>query len=86
MHGFFWSRELSIFYKEEDNSFDWEILMGVILMSLSKFVAFCCVIMTFNYAHSAGMNIGIITVIFNFCCITDSIVFFFFFNERLSKG
>lgn len=32
------------------------------------------------------MNLGIITVIFNFCCITDSIVFYFCFNERLSKG
>jgi len=32
------------------------------------------------------MNLGIITVIFNFCCITDSVVFYFVFNEKLSKS
>ena len=86
MHGFYWSREISIFFKEEDGSLDWGIVMGVVLMSFAKLMAFCFVVITFNYANAAGMNLGIITVVFNFCCITDTIVFYFCFNERLSKG
>lgn len=86
MHGFYWKKEISIFFKEEDDSFDWFIFLGVCLLSLFKFIAFCFVVQTFNYAIKAGINLGIITVIFNFCCITDSIVFYFCFNERLSKG
>jgi hypothetical protein len=85
-HGFFWSRELSIFFKEEDNTLDYEILTGVFLMAATKFCAFYVVILTFDYATKAGMNLGVITVIFNFCCISDTIVFYFAFNERLSKG
>lgn len=86
VHGFFWRKEVSIFFKEEDESLDYSILLGVVMMSFFKFVAFCLVVLTFNYASMAGMNLGIITVIFNFCCITDSIVFYFFFNEKLSKA
>lgn len=85
-HGFFWSREVSIFFKEEDNTLDWSIVLGVFLMSFCKFCGFCLVVQTFHYATAAGMNLGIITVIFNFCCITDSVVFYFFFNEKLSKA
>ena len=86
MHGFFWNREMSIFYKEEDNTLDWSIVLGLVLMSMCKFGGFCCVILTFSYALKAGMNIGIITVIFNFCCVTDSIVFYFIFKEKLTKA
>lgn len=32
------------------------------------------------------MNLGIITVIFNFCCVTDSIVFYYIFKEKLTKA
>ena len=85
-HGFFWSRDLSIFFKDEDNSLDYENVLGVILMSVTKFFAFYFVITTFGYATLAGMNLGVITVIFNFCCISDTIVFYFCFNERLTKG
>ena len=49
-------------------------------------LGFCLVVVTFHFANEAGMNLGIITVIFNFCCITDSVVFYFVFNEKLSKG
>ena len=86
MHGFFWCREISIFYKEEDNSFDWVIFLGVCMLSLIKFIAFYFVVLTFKYALHAGINLGIISVMFNFCCITDSIVFYFFFDEKLTKG
>ena len=86
MHGFFWSKDISIFFKEEDGTFDYHILAGVVMLSLCKFLGFCCVVMTFNYAIAAGMNLGIITVVFNFTCITDSIVFYFVFNEKLTKG
>jgi hypothetical protein len=55
-------------------------------MSATKFCAFYFVIVTFAYATNAGMNLGVITVIFNFTCITDTIVFYFCFNEKLSKG
>lgn len=55
-------------------------------MSLCKFLGFCFVVLTFNYAIAAGMNIGIITVVFNFVCITDSVIFYFFFGEKLTKG
>jgi hypothetical protein len=55
-------------------------------MSATKFCAFYFVIVTFAYATNAGMNLGVITVIFNFCCISDTIVFYFCFNERLTKG
>jgi drug/metabolite transporter (DMT)-like permease len=85
MHGFYWSRDISIFFRDDD-TFDWFILLGVVLMSISKFIAFCFVVLTFNYAIAAGINLGIITVIFNFCCITDSIIFYIFFHEKLSKG
>jgi drug/metabolite transporter (DMT)-like permease len=85
-HGYYWSKDISIFFKEEDNSIDWFIILGVVLMSTCKFIAFCFVVLTFNYAIAAGINLGIITVIFNFCCITDSIIFYIFFNEKLSKG
>jgi hypothetical protein len=85
-HGFFWCREISIFFREEDNSLDWSIVGGVVLMSICKFCAFCLVILTFHYANAAGMNLGIITVIFNFCCITSSVIFYFVFDERLSKA
>jgi hypothetical protein len=86
IHGFFWCREVSIFFREEDNSFDWSILLGVILMSFCKFCGFCLVVLTFHFANAAGMNLGIITVIFNFCCITDSVVFYFVFKEKLSMA
>lgn len=86
IHGFYWSREISIFFKEEDNSLDWMNLLGVCLMSFCKFCGFCLVVVTFHYANQAGMNIGIITVIFNFCCITDSVVFYLVFNEKLSRA
>lgn len=86
LHGFFWCKEVSIFFKEEDNTFDWSVLLGAVLMSLSKFCGFCLVVMTFLYANAAGMNLGIITVIFNFCCITDSVVFYFVFKEKLSRA
>lgn len=86
LHGFFWSREISIFFKEEDNSIDWVNIGGVFLMSFCKFCGFCLVVITFNYATAAGMNLGIITVIFNFCCITDSVVFYFIFKEKLSRA
>ena len=86
IHGFYWSREISIFFKEEDNSIDWSIILGVVMMSFCKFCGFCLVVLTFNYATRAGMNLGIITVIFNFCCITDSVVFYFVFNEKLSRA
>lgn len=86
VHGFYWSKDISIFYKEDDDSLDWSVILGVFLMSLAKFLGFCMVVVTFNFAHAAGMNLGIITVIFNFCCITDSVVFYFVFNERLSKA
>ncbi|CDW86818.1 UNKNOWN [Stylonychia lemnae] len=85
IHGFFWCREVSIFFKEEDDTLDKSIVLGVCMMSLCKFFGFYMVVQTFNYATLAGMNLGIITVIFNFCCITDSIVFYFFFQEKLSK-
>ncbi len=86
MYGFFWCREVSIFFKPEDKSFDWTIIGGALLMSFCKFCGFCLVVLTFHYANAAGMNLGIITVIFNFCCITDSVVFYFVFNEKLSKS
>lgn len=86
IHGFYWSKETSIFFKEEDNSIDWGNVMGVLLMSFCKFCGFCLVVKTFQYANAAGMNLGIITVIFNFCCITSSVVFYFVFNEKLSKS
>ncbi len=86
IHGFYWSREISIFFKEQDNSVDWSIIFGVMMMSLMKFCAFCMVVLTFNFASKAGMNLGIITVIFNFCCVTDSIVFYYIFKEKLTKA
>jgi len=86
VHGFYWSREISIFFKEEDNSLDWSVVLGVFLMSFCKFCGFCLVVMTFHYATLAGLNLGIITVIFNFCCITDSVVFYFVFKEKLSRA
>jgi hypothetical protein len=86
LYGFFWCKEVSIFYKEEDNTLDYSILLGVFLMSACKFLGFCMVVVTFNFATAAGMNLGIITVMFNFCCITDSIVFYFVFKEKLSKA
>ena len=84
--GFYWSREISIFFKEADNSIDWTVVLGVVLMSACKLGGFCLVVITFHFANAAGINLGIITVIFNFCCITDSIVFYFVFNEKLSKA
>jgi hypothetical protein len=86
MYGFFWCREISIFFKAEDNTVDWYCIMGAFLMSFCKFCGFCLVVLTFHNANAAGMNLGIITVIFNFCCITDSVVFYFVFNEKLSKS
>lgn len=86
MHGFFWSKDVSVFFKEDDNSLDFENILGVILMALTKFCAFYFVILTFGYATNAGMNLGVVTVIFNFCCISDTIIFYFCFNERLTKG
>jgi drug/metabolite transporter (DMT)-like permease len=86
LHGFYWSRKISIFFNEEDDSIDWINVLGVCLMSFCKFCGFCLVVQTFQYANAAGMNLGIITVIFNFCCITDSVVFYFVFNEKLSKS
>jgi len=85
LYGFFWCKEVSIFFKEEDETLDKSIILGVCMMSSCKFLGFFMVVKTFHYATMAGMNLGIITVIFNFCCITDSIVFYFIFNERLSK-
>ena len=84
-YGFYWSRETSIFFRESDNSLDWSVVLGVVLMSFCKLCGFCLVVITFHYANAAGMNLGIITVIFNFCCITDSVVFYFVFNEKLSR-
>ena len=84
-YGFYWSRETSIFFREADNSLDWSVVLGVVLMSFCKLCGFCLVVITFHYANAAGMNLGIITVIFNFCCITDSVVFYFVFNEKLSR-
>lgn len=86
LYGFYWKKEISIFFREEDQTLDWSIVAGVLMMSLCKFLGFCFVILTFNYAIAAGMNLGIVTVVFNFVCITDSIIFYFFFNERLTKG
>ncbi len=86
LHGFFWSKEVSIFFKEEDNKIDWLNILGVTLMSFCKFCGFCLVVATFHYANAAGMNLGIITVIFSFTCITDSIVFYFIFKEKLTKS
>ena len=86
MHGIFWSREISIFFKEEDNSIDFSMIFGAVLMAGCKLMAFCLVVVTFHFANAAGMNLGIITVLFNFCCITDSVVFYFVFKEKLSKG
>ena len=85
-HGFFWSREISIFFREEDNTLDWSVVAGVVLMSICKLCGFSLVVITFHYANAAGMNLGIITVIFNFCCITSSVVFYFVFQEKLSKA
>ena len=85
-YGFYWSREVSIFFKDEDESIDWHNILGVFAMSFCKFCGFCMVIITFNFAVAAGMNLGIITVIFNFCCVTDSVLFYFIFNEKLSKA
>ena len=85
-HGFYWSKEISIFFKEEDESIDWMNVLGVFLMSFCKFCGFCLVVLTFSFANAAGMNLGIITVIFNFCCITDSVVFYFVFKEKLSRA
>lgn len=48
MHGFYWSRELSIFFKDDDNSLDYENVLGVILMSFTKFFAFYFVVLTFG--------------------------------------
>jgi hypothetical protein len=50
VHGFFWSKEVSIFFKEEDGTIDFHNILGATLMALCKFLGFCCVIMTFNYA------------------------------------
>lgn len=86
LHGFYWSRESSIFFKDEDNSLDMGMVMAVVFMATAKFIAFYFVIVTFAYATEAGMNLGVITVIFNFTCISDTIVFYFCFNERLTKG
>lgn len=85
MHGFYWSKEVSIFYKD-DESFDYMNLLGVVAMATTKFFAFCLVVMTFKFAMLADMNLGVITVIFNFTCITDSILFYYVFNEKLTKG
>ena len=50
IHGFFWRREISIFFKEEDNTVDWSIVFGVCLMSFCKLCAFSLVVITFYYA------------------------------------
>lgn len=76
---------MSIFYTDE-GYLDYSILFGLVLMSFFKFMGFVFVVITFKYAIAAGMNLGIVTVVFNFCCITDSVVFYFFFDEKLSKG
>lgn len=85
MHGFYWSKDISIFYKD-DGSFDWFNLMGVFAMAFAKLSGFCLVVMTFSYAMEANMNLGVITVIFNFTCISDSILFYFVFHEKLTRG
>ena len=38
VHGFYWSKEISIFYKEEDDTIDYTVVLGVFLMSLCKFL------------------------------------------------
>jgi len=44
VHGFFWSKEVSIFFKEDDETLDKSIILGVVMMSLCKFLGFFMVV------------------------------------------
>jgi len=84
LYGFFYNKEASVWYTDQ-GKIDLINLTCVLLMAIAKFIGFLFVIFTFDYSMQAGMNLGVVTVIFNFTCIIDSILFYFIFKEKLTK-
>ena len=91
----FWSRQNLSF---EDNErqieanspiyrFKWDCLAMLFLSRAStQFIGLVCIAYCFKYAELAGINQGCVTSIFSMMIFYVSVLFYFVYNERISRS
>ena len=81
--GTYFDWDNSNFYR--GNCFNWTNLVGLILRATVNIIYQLAVLFALMFADRGGINQGVVSSIFSLYCIYTSIIFYFLFNERLTR-